>query len=72
MFGASFSFDALKGLTAERDPVCGTEVEAGNGATATHEGKTYHFCGTSCQEAFAADPKAYVSAMAGGQMAAAS
>ncbi|WP_318569053.1 XdhC family protein [Salinigranum marinum] len=43
------------------DPVCGMDVTVGEAAaTATHEGRTYHFCGQGCQEAFVDDPDRFV------------
>ena len=47
----------LFGKTKEKDPVCGMDVDPGKAAgTATHEGKTYHFCSTGCQQKFKAQP----------------
>jgi xanthine dehydrogenase accessory factor len=43
------------------DPVCGMDVTIGEAAaTATHDGRTYHFCGQGCQEAFVDDPDRFV------------
>ena len=42
-----------------RDPVCGMEVDESL-LTAEHNGETFAFCSTTCHEAFAADPSAYL------------
>jgi xanthine dehydrogenase accessory factor len=43
------------------DPVCGMGVTVGEAAaTATHEGRTYHFCGEGCRDAFVDDPGRFV------------
>jgi len=45
----------------EKDPVCGMEVDpAISKLTAEHEGKTYHFCGPGCRNAFQGDPARYL------------
>ena len=42
---------------AERDPVCGMEVDPSSAAGAwPHEGVTYYFCSMGCLERFKADP----------------
>lgn len=42
------------------DPVCGMKVEEGKAAaTATHAGKTYHFCSQGCADKFNAKPGQY-------------
>ena len=47
----------------EKDLVCGMTVDpAKAAATATHKGKTYHFCSRGCSEKFNADPDKYVAA----------
>ncbi len=44
-----------------KDPVCGMKVEDGKAAaTATHDGKTYHFCSAGCAAKFNAKPTQYV------------
>ena len=44
-----------------RDPVCGMEVdERAPVATATHKGKTYHFCCSGCEAEFNASPDSYI------------
>jgi Cu+-exporting ATPase len=46
----------------EKDMVCGMSVDPAKAAsTATHQGKTYHFCSRGCGEKFKADPAKYVS-----------
>jgi xanthine dehydrogenase accessory factor len=43
------------------DPVCGMDVTVGEtAATATQEGRTYHFCGAGCRDAFVDDPERFV------------
>ncbi|QFT57720.1 Copper-transporting P-type ATPase [Sulfitobacter sp. THAF37] len=43
-----------------RDPVCGMTVDPTAGKpTATHEGRTYHFCCDGCRKKFEADPEPY-------------
>jgi xanthine dehydrogenase accessory factor len=47
--------------TRETDPVCGMTVDVGPASrTAQYEGRTYYFCSAGCQDAFGADPAAYV------------
>jgi len=42
-----------------KDPICGMTVEDKDAkAKSTYEGKTYHFCSTSCKEKFEKDPGA--------------
>lgn len=44
-----------------KDPVCGMEVSRMTAIDeSVYQGKTYHFCATSCREAFEADPQKYV------------
>ncbi|MCW4033554.1 MAG: YHS domain-containing protein [Candidatus Bathyarchaeota archaeon] len=44
-----------------KDPVCGMEVdEAKADLKYDHEGKTYYFCNTNCQENFKKNPKQYI------------
>ena len=44
-----------------KDPVCGMTIDEKDAAgTSTYQGKTYHFCSTSCKEKFEKDPGAYV------------
>jgi Cu+-exporting ATPase len=43
------------------DPVCGMRIDSDEAAAvAEHDGTTYYFCSQVCQEAFVADPNAYV------------
>jgi xanthine dehydrogenase accessory factor len=45
------------------DPVCGMTVAQAEGAlTASHGGRTYHFCSAGCLASFRADPARYVAA----------
>ena len=46
-----------------RDPVCGMKV-ADSILTVEHDGETFAFCSSSCQEAFSSDPGAYLTAEA--------
>lgn len=46
--------------------VCGMEVDERSAPHAEHEGQTYHFCGESCKERFAQDPKKYLQVGKGG------
>ena len=44
------------------DPVCGMTVAAiESNLHLDHDGTTYWFCGPGCQDAFAADPGAFLS-----------
>ena len=44
-----------------KDPVCGMDVQKGKAAdTATHGGKTYHFCSKACAAKFRSNPGNYV------------
>ncbi|MGF1659674.1 MAG: heavy metal translocating P-type ATPase [Rubrimonas sp.] len=46
-----------------RDPVCGMTVDPAAGKpTHAHGGRLFHFCNPRCQEKFAADPDAFLSA----------
>jgi xanthine dehydrogenase accessory factor len=50
----------------EIDPVCGMTVDtAGAAHTAVHNGETYSFCCSGCQERFVADPAKFLRAAAG-------
>lgn len=43
-----------------RDEVCGMEIEASDAeSTLEYRGKTYHFCGDWCRNAFEKDPSRY-------------
>lgn len=48
------------GRAAEKDPVCGTPVEAGKGYTKSHAGIDYWFCSRNCLDSFEADPQKYL------------
>jgi YHS domain-containing protein len=39
-----------------KDPVCGMEVEAGQGYSEIYEGRQYRFCSRKCLDQFDADP----------------
>jgi YHS domain-containing protein len=42
------------------DPVCGMEVDPAHpAATAIHDGVTYSFCSTGCQQRFTAHPDTF-------------
>ncbi len=48
------------------DPVCGMTIEEKTAAaTASYEGRTYHFCSAGCKSKFEKEPKKY--AEQGGQ-----
>lgn len=50
-------------VTEVVDPVCGMTIAPEDSAGhVDHEGKIYHFCGTSCVEKFKADPNRYLEA----------
>src|SRR5580704_10982232 len=50
------------GYTGEsKDPVCGMETVPSSAAgTASHDGRTYHFCSRNCLAKFEADPSKYL------------
>lgn len=51
----------LFGFGKTKDPVCGMNVDPKSAAgTATHDGKTYHFCSKACYQKFTAKPQQYV------------
>ncbi len=45
-----------------KDPVCGMEVEPGQGYTEIHEGREYRFCSRKCLDQFDAEPQRYAQA----------
>jgi YHS domain-containing protein len=45
---------------AAKDPVCGMTVEAGQGYSKNHEGRTLHFCSKKCLDKFDAEPQRYL------------
>lgn len=50
------------------DPVCGMDVVVREAAaTVEHGGRTYHFCGQGCADAFADDPERYLEEVATGE-----
>ena len=43
-----------------KDPVCGMAVdEKTAAATASYEGRTYHFCSAGCKTKFEQEPRKY-------------
>lgn len=49
-------------ITTTTDPVCGMSVEESAAAgSATHQGTTYYFCSSACQQRFEAEPDKYAS-----------
>jgi putative ABC transport system ATP-binding protein len=46
----------------ENDPVCGALVETEGSPSATHAGRTYHFCAQDCLRRFEEDPARFVGA----------
>jgi Cu+-exporting ATPase len=45
------------------DPVCGMEINDKDSAiSATHSGKTFHFCSEECKQKFQANPEQYAEA----------
>ncbi|HXW46182.1 MAG TPA: XdhC family protein [Streptosporangiaceae bacterium] len=57
---SAVSARAAKPRPATTDPVCGMTVEPGPASrSADYEGRTYHFCGPGCEQAFQTDPAAY-------------
>ena len=50
----------LKRDKKHKDPVCGMDVEPAKAAgTATHDGRTFHFCSKGCLAKFEQDPHLY-------------
>lgn len=41
------------------DPVCGMEVQSGQGYAKMHEGREYRFCSRQCLDKFELDPQRY-------------
>ena len=51
-------FDRFKAKA--KDPVCGMDVDKKSPAdTATHAGKTFHFCSKGCAQKFRSKPTQY-------------
>ncbi|MDY6771167.1 MAG: permease [Candidatus Nanohaloarchaea archaeon] len=46
---------AGSGDSTVRDPVCGMEIQKDGAVTAEIDGRTYHFCSTSCRDSFDPD-----------------
>jgi xanthine dehydrogenase accessory factor len=58
--GTTVSGTTVSGTTGT-DPVCGMTVTVGPASRSSQHGdRTYYFCGPGCQQAFDADPAAYV------------
>jgi Cu+-exporting ATPase len=52
-------------METQRDPVCGMQIDEKNAAgKAQHQGRSYYFCSTQCQQKFEHNPEQY--ARAGG------
>src|SRR4051794_17001351 len=50
-----------KSAPAERDPVCGMQVQPDRAAGKTDfKGRTYYFCGLGCKKKFDSDPERYL------------
>ncbi|MCR9213423.1 MAG: heavy metal translocating P-type ATPase [Proteobacteria bacterium] len=46
----------------EKDPVCGMSVTVTEAShKVDHDGETFHFCSTGCQDKFSTDPEFYIS-----------
>jgi YHS domain-containing protein len=47
---------------AEKDPVCGMDVnpKAADTAKTQYQGKTYYFCSDSCKKSFEKEPAKYL------------
>ena len=44
----------------EKDPVCGMNIDPATAAgTSEYQGRTYHFCSTSCKAKFDANPQQF-------------
>ena len=61
--GSCCSAHGGKTHSVTRDPVCGMTVDPNAGKpTATHEGRTFHFCSAGCHKKFTAAPDQYLTA----------
>jgi len=49
------------------DPVCGMEVQPGQGYTVTHAGREYRLCSRACLDKFEANREQYAAAQGGAQ-----
>lgn len=52
-------------LDAGRDPVCGMQVDAGNGYAMGYQGRDHRFCSRKCLDQFEASPQRYASIQVG-------
>jgi len=46
-------------LVGSRDPVCGMEVDPGDGYAKMNEGREYRFCSRKCLDRFETAPQSY-------------
>ena len=58
--GGHEGHDAMGGRTI--DPVCGMEVQSGQGYAKMHEGRDYRFCSRQCLDKFELEPQLYAKA----------
>lgn len=42
-----------------RDPVCGMQVDEQQATKKEHQGQTYYFCSSRCEQQFEQDPQRY-------------
>ena len=47
--------------TSKKDPVCGRDVEPGQGYSKMYESREYRFCSRKCLDKFEAEPQRYLS-----------
>ena len=52
---------------AAKDPVCGMDVQSGEGYAKMHEGRQYRFCSRKCLDQFEAEPQRYAQSKEGVQ-----
>ena len=59
---AAIAAPAERRSAVEKDPVCGTELDAAEMETKIEHfgGKTYYFCSDACREEFLRQPEEYV------------
>ncbi|MEO8052051.1 MAG: YHS domain-containing protein [Acidobacteriota bacterium] len=48
-----------------KDPVCGMEVQPGEGYAKMHQGRQYRFCSRKCLDQFEAEPQRYAQVKGG-------
>jgi YHS domain-containing protein len=48
-------------MASAKDPVCGMQVEPGQGYTKSQDGRELHFCSKNCLDKFEAEPQRYLS-----------